>query len=65
VQSPSCRLDVETWGQIIAAEVEAATGRRLTINGELGLGFSLTPTVIANDATLANMATGSRPDRSS
>jgi uncharacterized protein involved in outer membrane biogenesis/HPt (histidine-containing phosphotransfer) domain-containing protein len=55
-------LDVEAWGQIITAEVEAATGRRLTINGELGLGFSLTPTVIANDVALANMATGSRPE---
>jgi uncharacterized protein involved in outer membrane biogenesis len=55
-------LDVKAWGRIIAAEVEAATGRRLAINGELGLGLSLTPTVIANDAVLANMATGSRPE---
>jgi uncharacterized protein involved in outer membrane biogenesis len=55
-------IDVKSYGALIAREVEAATGRQLTLKGDLELGFSLTPTVIANDVTLANMATGSRPE---
>jgi hypothetical protein len=55
-------IDVKAYGALIADQVEAATGRQLTIKGDLELGFSLTPTVVANDATLANMATGSRPE---
>ncbi len=46
----------------IAAAVEAATGRRLTLAGPIGLKFSLFPTVTLEDVALANMPGGSRPE---
>jgi uncharacterized protein involved in outer membrane biogenesis len=55
-------IDIKSYSALIAHEVEAATGRQLTLKGDLEVGFSLTPTVIANDVALANMATGSQPE---
>jgi len=46
----------------IVAAVEAATGRQFRIDGDLSIGFSLTPTLQANGVHLANPPGASRPD---
>ncbi|GAA0577615.1 hypothetical protein GCM10009416_15210 [Craurococcus roseus] len=55
-------FDPEAQKPRIAAAVEAATGRRLTLSGPVGLKFSLVPTVTLEDVSLANMLGGSRPE---
>ena len=55
-------FDPEAQKPRIAAAVESATGRRLTLAGPVGLKFSLTPTVTLEDVSLANMPSGSRPE---
>ena len=55
-------FDPEAQKPRIAAAVEAATGRRLTLAGPVGLKFSLVPTVTLEDVSLANMPGGSRPE---
>ena len=55
-------FDPEAQKPRIAAAVEAATGRRLTLAGPVGLKVSLFPTVTLDDVSLANMPGGSRPE---
>src|SRR3712207_6626225 len=55
-------FDPEAQKPRIAAAVEAATGRRLTLAGPVGLKLSLFPTVTLEDVSLANMPGGSRPE---
>ncbi|MBD0270631.1 MAG: AsmA family protein [Acetobacteraceae bacterium] len=55
-------FDPEAQKPRIAAAVEAATGRRLTLAGPVGLKFSFVPTVTLEDVSLANMPGGSRPE---
>jgi len=47
--------------QFVAA-VEQATGRTLTIGGDLSISKSLWPAVIVSDVKLENLPGGSRPD---
>lgn len=47
--------------QLVAA-VEQATGRTLTVGGDLSIGKSLWPVVVVSDVSLANLPGGSRPD---
>lgn len=46
----------------LATIVQAQTGRALTLNGPLRIGWSLWPTLEVNDVKLANLPGGSRPD---
>ncbi|MBV1799345.1 AsmA family protein [Siccirubricoccus sp. G192] len=55
-------FDPEAQKPRIAAAVEQATGRRLTLAGPVGLKLSLVPTVTLQDVALANMPGGSRPE---
>ena len=55
-------IDPNAYKARIEAAVQQATGRALHINGAIAVSASLSPTVTADDVTLANMADGSRPD---
>ncbi len=55
-------LDFETLKARVAAEVEKATGRQLTIGGPIDLAIGLQPAVTVQDVTLSNAAWGSRPE---
>jgi uncharacterized protein involved in outer membrane biogenesis len=55
-------IDPNDYKPQIAAAVQAATGRELTIGGELRVGASLWPTIEISDVKLANLPGGSRPD---
>ena len=54
-------MDFNSYRGLIAERVEAATGRKLVIGGDIELAVSLTPTAAVNDVTFANVAGGSRP----
>ena len=54
-------IDYNQYKGLIAAEVERATGRKLTIDGKVALALSLTPTLTIKDLSLANIPGGSRP----
>lgn len=56
------RFDPNTYKPAIAAAVERATGRQLSLNGPLSLGVSLVPTISAANVALANPPGFSRPD---
>lgn len=55
-------VDFSQYKSIATAEVEAATGRRFEIAGEIELALSFTPRLVAHDVTLANASWGTRPD---
>ncbi len=55
-------IDFSQYKSIATAEVEAATGRRFEIAGNIELALSLTPRLVAHDVTLANAEWGTRPD---
>jgi AsmA family protein len=55
-------LDVNEYRDVIAEEAEKATGRKLTLGGELKLNVSLSPSITASDITFANAGWGSRPE---
>ena len=55
-------FDFNQYKGLIAQQVEQATGRSLTIKGDIALAFSLTPTLVADDLSLANATGGSRPE---
>ncbi|MDJ0948175.1 MAG: AsmA family protein [Alphaproteobacteria bacterium] len=55
--------DVERYRDLLAGQVEAATGRKLDIAGRFGLRvFSLSPALVAGDVRFANVSWGSRPE---
>ncbi len=54
--------DLNEYRGVLAERIEAVTGRPLTVRGDVGLAFSLTPTVVIGDASLANAGWGTRPD---
>ncbi len=56
------RLDPNAAKPRIAALIEAQTGRALALNGPIRIGWSLRPTLSVDDARLANLPGGSRPD---
>src|SRR6516162_5111763 len=55
-------FDFNQYKGLIARQVEQATGRTLTIKGNIALALSLTPTLVADDLSLANAPGGSRPE---
>ncbi len=54
-------LDFNAYRGAVAAEVENAIGRKLTIAGDLQLGISFTPSLVVEGVSLANAPWGSRP----
>ncbi len=54
-------LDFNAYRGTVAAEVEKAIGRKLTIAGDLELGISFSPSLVAEGVALANAPWGSRP----
>jgi len=55
-------IDFNQYKDVIAEQAKAATGRDLTIAGDLNLSLSLTPRVSVDGVTFANASWGSRPD---
>ncbi len=53
-------LDFNEYRGLIAEQVKSATGRDLTISGELNLSLSLSPSVVVEGVTFANAPWGSR-----
>lgn len=55
-------VDYNQYKSVAVAEVEAATGRKFEIAGDLSLSLRLSPRIVLNDVTLANADWGTRPD---
>ena len=55
-------IDFNQYKSVIAEQARAATGRELTINGDLNLSISLTPRVSVDGVTFANASWGSKSD---
>ena len=55
-------IDVNQYKGVVQDQVAAATGRTLTIEGDLELSVSLSPAVKLNGVRFQNAAWGSRPD---
>ena len=55
-------IDWNTYKDDIAAQVKAATGRQLTIDGNLDFSVLPTPQLLVNNARLANISGASAPD---
>lgn len=54
-------LDFNDYKGVIAEEAKKATGREMTISGDLKLNISLTPSIYVDGVTFANAPWGSRP----
>lgn len=54
--------DFNQYRDLIAEQAEAATGRKLTIDGNLELDISLNPAISVEGVTFANANWGSRPE---
>lgn len=54
-------IDLGRFAPQIEAAAKEATGRTLKIEGPLHIGFSLVPTVVAEDVSFANADWGTRP----
>jgi uncharacterized protein involved in outer membrane biogenesis len=54
-------FDADQYKPQIVAAAKTATGRDLTINGRIGIGLSLRPTLEVSDVSFANAPGGSRP----
>ncbi|MBU0499331.1 MAG: AsmA family protein [Gammaproteobacteria bacterium] len=55
-------LDVNKYKPMIVEEAKKATGRDLAIGGNLSLKVSLSPALVVENVTFANMPGGSRPE---
>ncbi|MEE9210781.1 MAG: AsmA family protein [Kiloniellales bacterium] len=55
-------MDFEELRSVIEAEAEKATGRKLTIAGDIDLEISLSPAIAIQDVHFANADWGSRPE---
>lgn len=53
--------DFNSYRAAIAERAEAATGRKVTLGGDLSLAFSLQPTLAVEDVAVANAPWGTRP----
>jgi uncharacterized protein involved in outer membrane biogenesis len=58
-------IDPNEYRERLTSEVKNLTGRDLVIKGDLNIGISLIPTLVANDVTFSNASWGSRPDMAS
>ncbi len=56
------QIDVSEYKEQALAEVEKATGRKVSIEGDLDLSISLTPAIVAEGIRFANADWGSRAD---
>ncbi|MBT7951805.1 MAG: AsmA family protein [Gammaproteobacteria bacterium] len=56
------QIDVSEYKEQALAQVEKATGRKASIDGDLDLSISLSPAIIAEGVRFANADWGSRPD---
>ena len=54
-------IDVNGYRDEIAAQFREATGRALTIDGDMDLSISLTPAIVVERVAVANAGRGSRP----
>ena len=55
-------IDVNSYRGEITAEFKKATGRDLTLGGEIDLSISLSPAVVVEDVAISNAEWGSRPE---
>jgi AsmA family protein len=55
-------IDFNTYKPLIAEQAKAATGRELTIRGNLDLQIGFSPAVVVKDVSFANAPWGSRPE---
>ena len=55
-------IDVDSYRTLIQSQSELVLGRQLTIDGEIELDWSLSPTLAVHDVALANVEGGSRPE---
>jgi uncharacterized protein involved in outer membrane biogenesis len=55
-------LDVNQYKGLIEEQAAAATGRTLTIEGDMDLSVSLSPAIVINGVRFQNAEWGSRPD---
>ena len=55
-------IDVDSYRTLIQSQSELVLGRQLTIDGEIELDWSLSPSLAVHDVALANVEGGSRPD---
>jgi len=58
-------IDPNEYRDRLTTEVKNLTGRDLVIKGDLNVGISLIPTIVANDVTFSNASWGSRPEMAS
>ena len=55
-------IDVESYRSLIQSQSEAVLGRTLSIDGDIELDLSLSPTLAVHDVALANVEGGTRPE---
>ena len=55
-------MDFNQYKGEIAAQAKAATGRDLTITGDLNLSISLTPRISVDGVTFSNASWGTKPE---
>mgnify|MGYP003110280351 FL=1 len=55
-------VDVNRFKPEIEAAVQAQTGRKLTLEGPIRIGFSLSPTIVAENVRFGNVAWGTQPE---
>ena len=55
-------IDVNSYRGEITAEFKKATGRDLTLGGEIDLSISLSPALVVEDVSISNADWGSRPE---
>ena len=58
-------IDLNHYKPLIEKKVEDATGRKLTINGDIHLTIGLQPTIAVSDVTLSNPSWASTPNAAS
>ncbi len=55
-------IDVNQYKDLVEEQAAAATGRTLTIEGDMDLSLSFTPAIVINGVRFQNADWGSRPD---
>ncbi len=59
------QVDISDYKEQALAQIEKATGRKVSIEGDLNLSISLNPAIVAENIRFANADWGSRPDMAS
>ena len=55
-------IDPNEYRDRLTTEVKTLTGRDLVVKGDLKVGISLIPTLVASDVSFSNASWGSRPE---